>query len=126
MQHISYYASAHPWEDWAETWAHYLHITDALDTAAAWGITIAVDGTQVGSTALDIDIEVDAFCERLIKEWLPLSRYLNAACRSLGEADAYPFTLPPAVVEKLGFVHRLLRACHASHENEIETRKKVG
>ena len=25
---VSAYAAAHPWEDWAETWAHYLHIID--------------------------------------------------------------------------------------------------
>ncbi len=29
------YASAHAWEDWAETWAHYLHMVDTLETAAA-------------------------------------------------------------------------------------------
>ena len=37
---ISSYATAHPWEDWAETWAHYLHMTDALETAAAVGVSI--------------------------------------------------------------------------------------
>jgi hypothetical protein len=30
---ISKYATSHPWEDWAETWAHYLHIMDMLETA---------------------------------------------------------------------------------------------
>jgi hypothetical protein len=113
-QHISYYASAHPWEDWAETWAHYLHITDALDTAASWGITLVFDGQQLSPAALHVDMAATEFCVRLINEWLPLSQYLNAACRSLGEADAYPFVLPPAVVDKLGFVHRLLLACRAT------------
>ena len=36
--YVSAYASTHPWEDWAETWAHYLHMTDALETAAASGL----------------------------------------------------------------------------------------
>ncbi len=109
-QHISYYATAHPWEDWAETWAHYLHITDALDTAAAWGVALTTDGTSLGFTTPYVDMEDEQFCARLINEWLPLSQYLNAASRSLGEADAYPFTLPSPVVDKLGFVHRVLRA----------------
>src|ERR1700733_11416100 len=29
---VTAYASSHPWEDWAETWAHYLHIIDTLGT----------------------------------------------------------------------------------------------
>lgn len=33
MRFVSAYASAHPWEDWAESWAHYLHIVDPLETA---------------------------------------------------------------------------------------------
>ena len=35
---ISAYAAAHPWEDFAETWAHYLHIVDTLETASAFGL----------------------------------------------------------------------------------------
>ena len=31
--HVSAYATSHPWEDWAETWAHYLHMVDLLETA---------------------------------------------------------------------------------------------
>lgn len=112
-QHISYYASAHPWEDWAETWAHYLHITDALDTAAAWGVKLTSERVQPTLQSPIVDIDEAEFSDRLIKEWLPLSQYLNSACRSLGEADAYPFILPPPVVDKLVFVHRLLRASHA-------------
>jgi hypothetical protein len=33
--YISMYATMHPWEDFAETWAHYLHIVDTLETAGA-------------------------------------------------------------------------------------------
>ena len=39
-QHITSYASVHPWEDWAETWAHYLHMTDTLETARAYGLAL--------------------------------------------------------------------------------------
>ena len=31
----------HPAEDWAETFAHYLHIRDTIDTAAAFGLAPA-------------------------------------------------------------------------------------
>ncbi len=104
--HISYYASAHPWEDWAESWAHYLHIYDALDTAKNWGVVVAngYDENQL----LANEISVREFHNRLVKVWLPLSQYLNAACRSLGEPDAYPFTLQEKVIDKLGFIHQLI------------------
>lgn len=36
---VSAYATMHPAEDWAETFAHYLHIRDTLDTAAAFGFS---------------------------------------------------------------------------------------
>jgi hypothetical protein len=37
---VSAYATTHPWEDFAETFAHYLHIVDTLETANAFGICI--------------------------------------------------------------------------------------
>lgn len=106
---ISYYASAHPWEDWAESWAHYLHIFDALDTAQAWRVgLLEQDANQAsGFTGLK-GLSEAAFRDALIQKWLPLSQYLNATCRSLGEADAYPFTMPPRVVDKLSFIHQLI------------------
>lgn len=108
--YISRYASSHPWEDWAETWAHYLHIGDALDTAAHWqvGIDVAtanIKPTRLAKTATDLE-----FKDMLIAQWLPLSLYLNAACRSLGEPDAYPFILSAPVIDKLVFIHTVIRA----------------
>ena len=38
---VSAYATMHPWEDWAETFAHYLHIRDVLQTAVAYGVTVS-------------------------------------------------------------------------------------
>src|SRR5437868_9942335 len=38
-QYVSAYATMHPWEDWAETWAHYLHMMDAVDTALGFGMS---------------------------------------------------------------------------------------
>jgi hypothetical protein len=105
---VSYYASSHPWEDWAETWAHYLHIMDALDTAVAWHAAIGEDRLLIQN--IDSKTDDQQFRTILIEQWLPLCQYLNAACRSLGESDAYPFELPPAVVDKMAFIHAVVSA----------------
>jgi hypothetical protein len=107
--HVSQYASAHPWEDWAETFAHYLHIRDTLQTTAAWGLSVSGPDLDL-SVAWDAQLsttpveEADEFNE-LLRAWLPLTFALNAENRSMGKDDLYPFVLPPAVVEKLRFVH---------------------
>ena len=49
---ISSYATTHPWEDWAETWAHYLHMADALETAASIGLSLAPRGANEPSLEL--------------------------------------------------------------------------
>jgi hypothetical protein len=103
---ISRYASAHPWEDWAECWAHYLHITDALDTAHAWQINGAGPATSL--LPIDLNSTEQSFKEQLSTQWLPLAQYLNAACRSLGEVDAYPFVITPNVADKLAFIHQVI------------------
>lgn len=92
--HISSYASSHPFEDWAETWAHYLHMTDALETAIAHRAIAAPD------------VLID-FTERL-REWRDLSQLLNDLSQAVGRKEAYPFTLPPRVEKKLAFIDRLL------------------
>jgi hypothetical protein len=111
--YVSEYAAAHPFEDWAETFAHYLHITDTLQTAAAYGLTVqgprllesvagALDAEPVGEAA-----EVETGRE-LVDRWLPISYALNAVSRSMGTADMYPFMLSEPVIAKLGFVHDLV------------------
>lgn len=107
---ISAYATMHPWEDWAETWAHYMHIADALDTAAHWGFALHSDQTSGGPADLPaVDGTGQAFAQTLIEQWLPLSQFLNSMGRSLGQGDAYPFVIAPAVVDKLSFVHDVIR-----------------
>jgi hypothetical protein len=107
--HVSSYATMHPAEDWAETFAHYLHIRATLETAAAY--RLRVDGPEVTGGELAADpTEVDpATVDGIVATWLPLSYALNAISRSLGDGDLYPFVLPPAVVDKLGVVHRLVQ-----------------
>jgi hypothetical protein len=104
---ISAYASTHPWEDWAETWAHYLHMIDALETAAACGVRLLPP--RAGDPALrqvpDPVGEERVSFDELMESWFPLTYMLNNLNRGLGQADAYPFVISIPVVEKLRFVH---------------------
>lgn len=100
-QFVSSYATMHPAEDWAETFAHYLHIRDTLDTAAAFGFAPANAGYQqrvLGPSGFDT----------MIQMWLPLSWSLNMVNRSMGKADLYPFVLPVPVLEKMRFIHHVI------------------
>lgn len=114
QRHVSAYATMHPWEDWAECWAHYLHLLDGLDTAAAWGLTLAhgvPDGPAVTPQA--VTTGRDDLHRALVEHWLPVSQFINAMNRSLGVADGYPFVLPTPVVEKLQFIHEVVHAAVA-------------
>jgi len=105
---ISSYASAHPWEDFAETWAHYLHIVDTLDTAAAFGLKVKPRRAKGGlAAAIDFD-PYAADMEKLIDAWLPVEFATNNLNRSMGLTDLYPFLLSPKVIDKLSFVHVLM------------------
>ena len=106
---VSSYATSHPWEDWAETWAHYLHMYDALETAAACGLRLKPrrpDEPTLHAAAQDLN--VTSF-DAMIDDWFPLTYVLNNLNRGLGQTDAYPFVLSPSSVEKLRFVHETIR-----------------
>ena len=107
-QHVCAYAACHPLEDFAECWAHYLHMVDALETAAAAGV--AVQGRRVADPVGRLQGEGLEGFEKTVAEWRLLATALNELNRSLGLADAYPFALPPPVAEKLRFVHGLVQA----------------
>ena len=101
---VSAYASAHPWEDWAETWAHYLHMVDTLDTAAACGLSLRP--VRRDEPAMRVPPAAgEATFDQLIDSWFPVTYAMNNLNRGLGLADAYPFVLAPPTVEKLRFVH---------------------
>jgi hypothetical protein len=111
-EHVSAYASVHPWEDWAETFAHYIHIRDTLQTASAFGIRTTdpvVDGRPVpiGAQPPPEDLAAAEF-DAILAAWLPLTYALNAVNRSMGHRDFYPFMLPPQAVLKLRFVHEVV------------------
>lgn len=107
--YISSYASAHPWEDWAETWAHYLHMRDTLDTAVSFGMApdeVDVDALHYLPSVLQEEPapEVDVFLA-MLNAWTRLTAVLNELSRSMGLPDFYPFVLSDTVVRKLYFVH---------------------
>lgn len=111
--YVSVYATAHPWEDWAETFAHYLHIRDTLQTAAAYGVT--VNGPQNPELRSDANLSAEPVEDpggfgEIIDNWLPLTYALNAVNRSMGARDLYPFVLAPRVQDKLRYVHSLVTA----------------
>ena len=114
QNYISAYAASHPWEDWAETWSHYLQITDGLETCEGLGI-------QVKHIALPlVMLPGDAGClpanlpqssladgEFLawLQRWMCVSTVLNEISNSLGEAPLYPFVIPVKVAQKLRLAH---------------------
>jgi hypothetical protein len=107
---ISSYASSHPWEDWAETWAHYLHMVDTLETAHACGLSLKprkADEPKMTITAPPL--KIDSFDE-VITDWFALTYVLNSLNRSVGTPDSYPFKLSSPVQEKLHFIHRVVLA----------------
>ncbi|MBI3700803.1 MAG: putative zinc-binding peptidase [Afipia sp.] len=105
---VSAYATSHPWEDWAETFAHYLHMVDTLETVSAFGIGVNTSppGAQPLKVAIDFDIYNEPDISKFIAAWLPLTFALNSITRSMGQPDLYPFALEPLIVGKLAFVHQ--------------------
>jgi hypothetical protein len=104
---VSAYSTMHPWEDWAETWAHYLHMVDTLDTARAYGMTLKpkpVDGPRKGRVVRVRSIDFEDF-DALLERWVDLTLALNGMNRSMGLNDPYPFVLSDRAVQKLRFVH---------------------
>jgi hypothetical protein len=126
--YISAYATSHPWEDFVETWAHYLHIVDTLETAAAFGVNVrpALDVTGELAARVDFDPYRADSIEKLIDSWLPITFAVNSINRSMGQLDVYPFILSAQVIKKLGFVHDLIHSVRKQgnqlpHEQRTET-----
>jgi hypothetical protein len=110
---ISSYASTHPWEDWAETWAHLLHIADILATAMSFGLD-----------PRKLDFEIESFPPELLYQpnepgakrfltflnsWIALAAVMNEMSRGMGEPDFYPFAMPRTTVAKLHFMYVVVR-----------------
>ena len=115
LHYVSAYASSHPWEDWAECWAHYLHMRDTIDTAVSLGLVHDnLDNAQLEFTPFTMDTlyqqahpEAQQFLD-FLNDWTRLTTLLNEMSRSMGQPDFYPFVLPREVVAKLHFIHLLV------------------
>jgi len=107
---VSAYASTHPWEDWAETWAHYLHMIDALETASVAGLSLqpARRDEPTLDEAADPLRRTDPDFGALLASWYPLTYVLNNLNRGLGLPDSYPFVLSAPAIDKLRFVHSIV------------------
>jgi hypothetical protein len=109
QSYISAYAVSHPWEDWAETWAHYLHLVDTLETAHDFGLVgkLNIDEPASGRRYDPYGSEVEF--DLLIQDWQRLTVAMNSISRSMGQHDVYPFVIREKTRAKLEFVHRLVR-----------------
>lgn len=100
--HVSPYATAHPWEDFAETWAHWMHMVDGLETVQAYGLR-----TQQGDGAR-YDPYRGHDVETVVAAWVPYTIAINAVNRSMGQPDVYPFVVTSAIKAKLQFINSLV------------------
>lgn len=108
---VSSYAASHPWEDWAETWAHYLHILDTLETAYEFGLQVQPPNPshQALATQASLAPYQHGNFEDILNQYLPLTFAVNNLNRSMGQPDLYPFIIAPAVREKLSFIHQVVQ-----------------
>ncbi len=108
--YISAYASSHPWEDWAETWAHYFHILETVDTGFAFQMAaISPQNTQSGKR---VEINIDPFQPHrfgdVMDRFLAISLAINSVNRCMGQPDLYPFVHNQSVITKLEFIHTVI------------------
>lgn len=107
--YISTYATSHPWEDWAETWAHYLHIMDMVETAYFFRLHVKPEGEGNGlKTKVSFDPYRVKNFDRIVQKCIPLTFAVNSINRAMGIPDVYPFVISPAIIEKLRFIHQLV------------------
>jgi hypothetical protein len=114
-RYVSAYATMHPWEDWAETWAHFLHIRSTLETISAYGVDVSHSRLRLTPFTREAlyreagEAPDDAFLQ-WINTWVLLTATLNEVTRSMGQPDVYPFVLNGPAVTKLHFVHTVVAA----------------
>ena len=114
LHYVTSYATTHPWEDWAETWAHYLHMADTVDTAVSFGIDakaveIVIDPYTPADLWQPDHPNANSFLN-FLNSWLVLTQALNEFSRSMGQPDHYPFVLPREAIAKLHFIHEVIRS----------------
>ncbi len=117
VHYVSAYASVHPWEDWAECWAHYLHMSDTVDTALSFGLSTDIAQLEFSPFTLDSLYQpAHPDAERFLaflNHWTQLTLLLNEMSRAMGQPDFYPFVLPHEVMPKLHFIHLVVSSADA-------------
>ncbi|MBB3749127.1 hypothetical protein FHT44_001588 [Mycolicibacterium sp. BK634] len=108
---ISEYATMHPWEDFAECFAHYLHITDTIDTGREAGMVLLADRVRFAAPRDVIPLESYAGVpiDQLLDDWKWISLFFNRVNTAMGKGPLYPFDISAPVADKLGFVHTVVR-----------------
>jgi hypothetical protein len=108
---VSSYATSHSWEDFAETWAHYLHIIDTLEMAGSFGLRVSptVETSVEAEADLDDKVSDSKTIDALMAAWLPVTLAVNSLNRCMGQPDLYPFVISGTIITKLGFIHDLIR-----------------
>jgi hypothetical protein len=112
--YVSGYATMHPWEDWAETWAHYLHMVDLLNTGRSWRVSIGGFADQRVADEIPAEAQLSEEFARMVNEWVPLTLLANSLSRSLGHEDVYPFALSYEALRKMQFVHQVVSTAGAA------------
>lgn len=107
---ITPYAASHPHEDWAETWAHYMHIVDTLQTAQSYNLSVY----QPQEHNFD----------NWFAEWARVAQVMNQLNRSMGTAAPYPFKLSEMVVGKLRFIDEVVQ--QYAKQNASAQQQKAG
>jgi hypothetical protein len=119
-RYISTYASSHPWEDWAESWAHYLHVVDSLETALGFGLSGDDVETTIEPFTVDDLYDPQAPDAKrvilLVNSWVQLTTVLNELARSMGQPDFYPFVMSRPVLKKIHFVQMVVKEARHSGE----------
>lgn len=117
--YISIYATSHPWEDWAESWAHYMHLMDTVETAFNFGIQLDTESLRarnITAPKISDPYEVKKFID-VFNMWVPLGFAVNGLSRSMGHPEFYPFVISEEIIEKLSFIHKL---CKKNRRSDIE------
>ena len=119
---ISAYATSHPWEDWAECWAHYMHMSDMVDTASSYGLSL--DEARLEFTPFSRELlyqgdhpGADKYLS-FINHWAELTMMMNGMSRAMGQPDIYPFVLAHPVIAKLHFIH--LVVSEERHREDVD------
>lgn len=93
---VSAYATAHPWEDFAETWGFYLDMWAVVTTMHHHLPGIAVDPRTLP-------------VEAIVRTYQQIGVFFNEVNRTMGLRDLVPEIITPEVVKKLAYIHALIR-----------------